>query len=236
MFVNPEQPGRVRRDAVFSEIWLGPKFVFWRAPDTQTIAPPGSSSNSRSAAAACSRTPAHSAWSRTSASAACIGETDYGSFHLINVAGIHIGTDNLRSDYFFNSLHLDLDVGDYHRFYPTLELNWFHYTSNGLERPFLPFEGRDLANIGASAQDRDILTIAPGFRYKFTDYLQMGFAGRVPDRRHPGFAPVPHRRGPDLAVLVDRFTTRTRRTQRRHEARFLYCLLCVLRALCGELS
>ncbi|HJZ89644.1 MAG TPA: hypothetical protein VKE40_02155, partial [Gemmataceae bacterium] len=104
----------------------------------------------------------------------------YGSFHLINVAGYHMGTDNKRSDYFYDTLHLDLDVGNYHRFYPTLELNWFHYTTNGEERPFLTFEGRDLANIGASAQGHDILTIAPGFRYRFNDYLEMGFAIEFP--------------------------------------------------------
>jgi len=179
LFLNPSNPA-LSADSVFTEIWLGPKFVFWRAPDTQTIASfglqfqlPIGGGGVFQDTGTFSMVPYLSFGRR-------IGETDYGSFHLINVAGMHIGTDNRRSDYFFDSLHLDLDVGDYHRFYPTLELNWFHYTSNGLERPFLNFEGRDLANIGASAQGQDILTIAPGFRYKFTDYLQMGVAVEFP--------------------------------------------------------
>jgi hypothetical protein len=179
VFVNPSNPG-VSADSVFSEIWLGPKFTFWRAPDTQTVAAAGLQFQLPVGGGGAFQDTGTFAMVPYVSFGRRIGEMDYGSFHLINVAGIHIGTDNRRSDYFFDSLHLDLDVGNYHTFYPTLELNWFHYTSNGLERPFLTFEGRDLANIGASAQGQDLVTIAPGFRYKFTDYLQMGFAVEFP--------------------------------------------------------
>ncbi|HJZ89241.1 MAG TPA: hypothetical protein VKE40_00110, partial [Gemmataceae bacterium] len=92
----------------------------------------------------------------------------------------HFGTNGGRSEYLFNTLHFDLDAADYHRFYPVLELSWFHYTTNGRERPFLQFEGRDLANVGGSAKDRDFLSIAPGFRYKFSETLQFGLSAEFP--------------------------------------------------------
>jgi hypothetical protein len=158
----------------FSEIWISPKFVFWRVPDTQTLASfglqfqiPVGGGGSFQGTGGLGLVP-YVSFGRK------MGETDYGSIHLINVAGYHLGTSNSRTDYFFDSLHLDLDVQDRHTFYPTLEMNWFHTSTNGTARPFLFFEGRDFANIGARAAGHDLLTIAPGFRYRFTDYLTMG--------------------------------------------------------------
>lgn len=167
-------------DTGFSEIWLGPKFTFWRAPDTQTLAAFGLQFQMPFGNA--------TVWQDTGGLALVpylsfgrrIGKTDYGSIHLINVAGYHLGTGVGRSDYFFNSLHLDLDMNDEHQFYPVLELNWFHTSTNGGARPFLFFEGRDFANIGGTSAGRDLVTIAPGFRYKFTEFLQMGAAVEFP--------------------------------------------------------
>lgn len=167
-------------DTGFSEIWLGPKFTFWRAPDTQTLASfglqfqmPVGNGTVWQDTGGLGMVPYLSFGRR-------IARTDYGSIHLINVAGYHLSTGTGRSDYFFDSLHLDLDLNDEHRFYPVLELNWFHTSTNGGERPFFFFEGRDFANIGARAAGRDLLTIAPGFRYKFTEFLQMGAAIELP--------------------------------------------------------
>ena len=167
-------------DTGFSEIWLGPKFTFWRAPDTQTLAAFGLQF----------QLPAGNGtvWQDTGtlglvpylSFGRMIGRTDYGSVHLINVAGYHLSTGTGRTDYFFNSLHLDLDLNDEHRFYPVLEANWFHNSTNGAERPFLFFEGRDFANIGATAAGNNLVTIAPGFRFKFTEFLQMGAAVEFP--------------------------------------------------------
>ena len=167
-------------DTGFSEIWLGPKFVFWRVPESQTLASfglqfqmPIGNGNVFQDTGGLGLVP-YLSFGRM------IGKTDYGSFHVINVAGYHLSTGAGRTDYFFDSLHFDLDMADEHRFYPTLELNWFHNATNGTGRPFLFFEGRDWANVGALAAGRDLLTIAPGFRYKFTEYLQMGLAVELP--------------------------------------------------------
>jgi hypothetical protein len=177
--ISPDNP-LTQTGTSFSEIWLSPKFTFWRAPDTQTLAAfglqfqiPTGSGIAYQGTGGLGLVP-YLSFGRM------IGKTDYGSIHLINVAGYHLGTGAGRSDFFFDSLHFDLDVGDNHRFYPTLELNWFHNSTNGAARPYLFFEGRDWANIGGTAAGRDLVTIAPGFRYKFTEFLQMGAAIEFP--------------------------------------------------------
>ncbi|MBO0700761.1 MAG: transporter, partial [Zavarzinella sp.] len=163
-----------------SEIWLGPKFVFWRNPDSQTIASAGMQFQIPIGSGSVFQDTGSLAVVPYVTVGTLLGRTDSGSFHLINVAGYHLGTDNSRSDYLFDTLHFDWDVSDYHRFYPTLEMSWFHYTSNGLERPLFHFEGRDLANIGGFAAGHDLVTLAPGFRYRFSDYVQMGVATEFP--------------------------------------------------------
>ena len=172
--INPGDSVIASGGSGVAELWMSPKFTFWRAPDTQTIAAAGlqfqlplGSSSAFQDTGTLGLVPYLSIGRR-------LGETDYGTFHLINVAGYHFGTNDKRSDYFFDSLHLDLDSGNQHRFYPTLELNWFRYTTNGTERPALLFEGRDLANIGGSADGKNYVSIAPGFRYRFTEALQIG--------------------------------------------------------------
>ena len=60
-------------------------------------------------------------------------------------------------------------------------MNWFHYTAGGTSRDF-GFEGRDLANFGSFhvGGDDDSFNIAVGFRYKFSECVQTGFAAEFP--------------------------------------------------------
>jgi hypothetical protein len=108
------------------------------------------------------------------------GRNSYGSFNVMDTFGYSFSVDNGRSDFLYNSIHLDFDVVNAHRFYPFLELNWFHYTSSGDSRP-INQEGRDYANFGGVGIDgNDYLTLAPGFRYKFTECVQLGLAAEFP--------------------------------------------------------
>src|SRR5262249_32257060 len=89
------------------------------------------------------------------------------------------------------SLHLDYNIANANKFYPMLELNWFQYTRNGDRLP-IGFEGADLANFGAfgvnlspppkktSIAGNTFLSLAPGFRYKFSECLQFGTAVEFP--------------------------------------------------------
>jgi hypothetical protein len=108
------------------------------------------------------------------------GRTLYGGFHFLNTTGYSIRTDSTRTEFFFSSFHLDFDVGNLHRIYPFVELNWFLYARGGDARNF-DFEGRDLANLGSRFVGGDNeLTIAVGARYKFTEVVQAGAAVEFP--------------------------------------------------------
>jgi hypothetical protein len=103
-----------------------------------------------------------------------------GSFNVIDTAGYNFRIDNTRSEYFVNSLHLDYDVGNLHKFFPLVELNWFYFTRSGKARPY-GFEGADLVNFGSTdVNGRNNLTIAPGLRYRVNEHFEAGGAVEFP--------------------------------------------------------
>lgn len=106
--------------------------------------------------------------------------TSYGSLNALGEIGYSFGVDNKPSDFFMTSLHLDYDIGNLHKIYPLLELNWRYYTTNGRER-VQTFEGGDLINFGATdISGRNNLSLAPGLRYKFNESFQLGTALEFP--------------------------------------------------------
>jgi hypothetical protein len=164
----------------FAEINVGPKYTFLRNERSGTLGafgvifeiPAGS----------------HSAFQDTGdlslvpylTMAQNFGRSSYGSFNAMGEVGYSLGVDNKRSDSFFTSVHVDYDIGNLHKIYPLLELNWRYYTSNGKER-VQGFEGGDLINFGATnISGRNNLTLAPGLRYKFNENVQFGTALEFP--------------------------------------------------------
>jgi hypothetical protein len=108
------------------------------------------------------------------------GRSSYGSFNVLGEIGYSFATDSKPTDYFMTSLHLDYDIGNLHKIYPLLELNWRYYTSNGGAR-VQTFEGGDLINFGATdVSGRNNLSLAPGVRYKFNESFQLGTALEFP--------------------------------------------------------
>jgi hypothetical protein len=106
--------------------------------------------------------------------------SSYGSLNTIAEIGYSLGVDDKRSDYFLTSLHLDYDVGNLHKIYPLMELDWRYYTANGKQRA-LNFEGGDIINFGSTAvSGRNNLLLAFGLRYKFNECIQMGAAVEFP--------------------------------------------------------
>lgn len=180
MNFSPGSGSGLPSETGFAEIWLSPKFVFWRDPDNQVLAsfgmqfqlPTGPSTVFQDTGTL-SVVPYLSFGARA-------GQMTFGTFHFMNIGGYSFSTGTERSDYFYDTIHLDLDAGDFHRFYPLVELNWFHYTTNGTSRPAFNFEGRDLANMGSSAAGQNLVSIAAGFRYKFTETLHFGAAAEFP--------------------------------------------------------
>ena len=160
----------------FSEIDIGPKFTFWRNECTKTLAAVGLTFEIPAGRSSIGQGVGTLSLRPYASLAQAFGKSQYGTFNAMGTLGYDFSVDNKRSDFFFLSLHLDYDVYNAHKFYPLVELNWFHYTTNG-HANVLPFEGLDLANFGSTkVSGTDTLTMALGGRYKFREWAQVGTA------------------------------------------------------------
>jgi hypothetical protein len=178
--INPGHDSPLGSETGFAELWLGPKYTFLRNTDTGTVAAAGLTFQIPTGPGKVYQdTGSLSLVPYVTAGQNCL-KSQFGSCNIMGTLGYSFRTDNDRSDFLFNSLHLDYDVANLHRIYPLVELNWFHYTRSGDARP-LTFEGRDLANMGAAFVDgRNNFTIATGVRYKFSEHTQTGIVFEFP--------------------------------------------------------
>jgi hypothetical protein len=178
--LNPDDKSMVAGGNGFGEIWISPKFAFWRDLEKQSIwsgglmfqIPTGSSSVFQDTGSL-SIVPYLSYGRRLFC-------TSMGDINLINSFGYAFSSGSERSDYLYNTASLSWDAGGWHWLYPMLEMSWFHYTSDGTTRPNYTIEGRDLANLGAHASGTDYLTIAPGVRFKISESMQLGVSTEFP--------------------------------------------------------
>lgn len=177
---NPPPGTGFSSDTGFSEIWLGPKYTFLRNDSTGTLGAAGVTFQIPSGPARVFQDTGNLSIVPYVSMGQNFGRTSYGSFNTLGTFGYAFGSTHARSDYLFLSTHLDFDVMEAHKFYPLLELNYFHYTEAGTTRD-LGFEGRDLFNFGSQGVNRrNNLTIAPGFRYKFCEAIQAGVGMEFP--------------------------------------------------------
>ncbi len=162
-----------------TEIDLGPKFTFYRNEQSGTIAAAGLQfqipvgenkvfQNTGSLSLVPYASFAKKFWL-----------TSFGEMAFMSTLAYSASTTPERSDFFFANLHLDYDIAKLGKFYPTLEMNWYHYTTNG-QANNIGVEGHDLMNIGAAVQGRDFVSIAPGFRWKITERWQTGIYTEFP--------------------------------------------------------
>ncbi len=177
---NPGDGSPLASATGFSEIWISPKFAFWRDAETHTIGTAGlmfqmpfGGANVYQDTGSLSLVPYFSYGTR-------LWKTQAGTFTMQNTAGYSFGRNDLRSDYLYDTAQLSFDLLDGHRFFPVVEMSWFHYTKNGQQRPFLGFEGRDLANVGSPVSGRNYLSVAPGFRFNLTQAMQFGLSAEFP--------------------------------------------------------
>ncbi len=184
VYLHPSNPLPGFSDSTgFAQLSIGPKWTFYRCPDTNTVAAAGvdfqipvGSGKVFQDTGTLSMVPYLSAAQNFRL------PQGYGAINLMGTTGYSFSIDHDRSDYFFLSTHVDYDVANLHMFYPFLELNWFHYTKAG-NGPALGFEGTDLVNFGSSnLGSRDFVTLAPGLRYKFggRENIQTGLAIEFP--------------------------------------------------------
>ncbi len=106
--------------------------------------------------------------------------------------GVQLPFSNEQSTSGFLSAHASYEVSKW--FIPLVEVNWFHvidagdgtgnypYHLGGDLPAVIDFEGGDLFNLGAenSKRNRDLVTVAMGFRSRITDAVQVGAAYELP--------------------------------------------------------
>jgi hypothetical protein len=164
----------------FGELWLGPKYTFWRDDQCGRIAAAGLTFQIPTGSSKVFQDTGTLSLVPYISFGQSFGRTNYGAFDFLGTAGYAFSVDDKRSDYFFTSLHLDYDVGGLHKIYPLVELNWFHYTDGG-HRTNLGFEGGDLFNFGSGGVNgKDTVSIAVGARYKLSECVQFGGAAEFP--------------------------------------------------------
>ena len=179
--LNPGNPAiGLDKGTGFAEVNLGPKFTFWRDESARSVAAVGLNLELPVGSAKVFQHTGTVGLDPYITYGKSFGDSSFGSFNFMGEAGYSFAVDTKRAQFFHSSLHLDYDIARAHRFYPLVELNWFHYVRSGDNSDFT-FEGGDLANFGSrNLIGRDLVTIAPGFRYKFTEWAQAGTAVEFP--------------------------------------------------------
>jgi len=164
----------------FSEIIIGPKWTFLRNEGTKTLGAAGLNFDFPAGdSKVLQDTGSLSLIPYVSMAQGFLGSS-YGIFQAMGTLGYNLGVDNKRSDDLFLSLHLDYDIGNLHKIYPLVEMNFFYYTSNGKANN-LNFEGRDLFNFGStSVSGHGEVSLALGARYKINENIQFGLVGEAP--------------------------------------------------------
>lgn len=180
IWVNPGNDSIVDSQSGFAELWFGPKFTFVRNEDTGSVVagglqfqvPSGSSS-------AFQNTGSMSLVPWASYAQSLFRDFSAGTINTVLNTGYSFGTTSARSDYWYLSAHIDMDVMNCHHFYPLFEMNYFLMTKDG-QTTNIGSEGRDLINFGGQAAGKGLLTGAFGARYKVTENAQVGAAFEIP--------------------------------------------------------
>ena len=161
----------------FSELHLGPKFTFLRSDVSGTVAAFGLNFEIPTGSSKVAQDTGDLSLSPYFSVAQNFWRSNYGSFNFLNTTGYSLSIDSKRSDFLYSSFHLDYNILGQNKLYPLIEINWTRYVMNGSARS-LDFEGTNLFNFGSMAvAGHSDLTMAVGFRYKFSEAMQLGLAG-----------------------------------------------------------
>lgn len=161
----------------FSEIHLGPKVTFLRNETSNTVAAFGLNFEIPAGSSSVLQNTGNLSLEPYFSIAQSFGRSSYGTFNFMNCDGYSFRTDSQRSESFFASFHLDYDVGNAHRFFPLVEMNFRYYTRSGGANA-INFEGSDLGNFGAtSIANGNELTLGLGGRFNINNFMQFGLIG-----------------------------------------------------------
>ncbi len=164
----------------FAELWLGPKFTFYRDPANCAVIATGLLFQIPTGPEKVFQNTGSLSIAPYVSAGKTLGEwRDFGTFNGILSTGYAFSTNSERSEYFYGSAHLDFDIRNRNRFYPVAELNWFQYTKSGSVQT-VSGHGHDLFNFGSQSRNASLLTGAVGARYKITEAAQIGGAFELP--------------------------------------------------------
>jgi hypothetical protein len=178
--INPGSGSNQPGGTGFAEVWLGPKFTFLRDDQNCLLGAGGLIFQIPSGPPRVYQDTGSLSLTPYVSFAKNFLNTRFGSFNVMDTFGYSFATDKFRSDYLFNSLHLDFDIANNDRIYPMLEFHYFQYTISGGARN-LGVEGRDLANLGdVNSGGNANFNIAAGVRFKINEGTQAGIAVEFP--------------------------------------------------------
>ncbi len=172
-------PGAFSQSTGFAQVGLMPKYTFLRSEDWKTVVAggvlfqiPAGSQKVFQNTGTLGIAPFLSAAKNFTLPAG------WGSTNLMGTTGFNFAVDNNRSEYYYLNLHWDYNVVNMNRFFPFVEMSYFHYTRGGNANvPGFGFEGLDLVNFGSkNVGGRDYLNISPGMRFKLNENIQFGAA------------------------------------------------------------
>ena len=172
--LNPtDQQAGFNSDLSFSELWLGPKWTFWRDEKNNLVAAAGLTFEIPSGPQRAFQNTGNLSLTPYVSAAHSFGRSSYGSFDVLSVLNWNISTNDARSNYLNLSAQIDYDILNWHRFYPMVNFNWFIYTKGG--QSSFNFDGVDLVNFGGqSIGGKSVVTLGPGLRYKWSERVQSG--------------------------------------------------------------
>jgi len=179
VWVSAGSGSPIQNQSGFSELWFGPKYTFIRNEQTGSLLAGGLQFQIPTSSGAFQNTGSLSLVPWATYGQSFLRDLSFGSFNGLVSTGYSFSTTNARSDYWYLSGHIDLDVANWHRFYPLFEMNYFLTTTNGNTR-LIGVEGRDLINFGGQAKGHGLLTGAFGARFKISESAQFGGAFEIP--------------------------------------------------------
>lgn len=178
--LNPSNKDYGDSEFGFAELWLGPKFTFYRDPQSCTVMAAGAIFQIPTGPEKIFQDTGNlSIVPYVSAGKTLTDLGDRGSLNGLFSTGYAFSTNDERSEYFYLSAHLDFDVRNNHRLYPVLELNYFQYAKDGSTQR-VSGQGHDLFNFGSKSNSASLVTGAIGGRYKITEAAQIGGAFELP--------------------------------------------------------
>lgn len=180
IWINPGGDSIIPSQSGFAELWFGPKFTIVRSEETGSLLAGGlqfqlpiGSQNAFQSNGNLSLVP------YASYAQSLFRDFSAGTVNTMLSTGYSFATTSARSDYWYLSGHLDLDVMNCHAFYPLFEMNYYLMTKSG-NTTNIGAEGRDLINFGGQAAGKGLLTGAFGARYKISENAQVGGAFEIP--------------------------------------------------------